>query len=93
MPSKPPVPDGSQARPRPAHPPTAPLTPAVPISSLLSGASYLLGAVPIKIKKYNQNLQEHSEEVNGDPIQEQEQHHSEEQSDYFNIESEDSEHV
>ncbi|KIJ55912.1 hypothetical protein M422DRAFT_239074 [Sphaerobolus stellatus SS14] len=38
-----------------------------------------------------EQLEEDSEEVNGDPIQEQEQDHSEEDSDYFNIESEDSE--
>ncbi|KIJ30405.1 hypothetical protein M422DRAFT_268056 [Sphaerobolus stellatus SS14] len=38
-----------------------------------------------------EHLEEDSEELNGDPIQEQEQNHSEEESDYFNIESENSE--
>ncbi|KIJ35433.1 hypothetical protein M422DRAFT_262394 [Sphaerobolus stellatus SS14] len=40
-----------------------------------------------------EHLEENSEELNGDPIQEKEQDHSEEESDYFNIESEDSEDV
>ncbi|KIJ27745.1 hypothetical protein M422DRAFT_271031 [Sphaerobolus stellatus SS14] len=43
------------------------------------------------VKHIKEQLEEDSEEVNGDPIQEQEQDHSEEASDYFNIESEDSE--
>ncbi|KIJ36512.1 hypothetical protein M422DRAFT_261068 [Sphaerobolus stellatus SS14] len=40
-----------------------------------------------------EQLEEDSEEVNGDPILEQEQDQSEEESDYKNIESEDSEDV
>ncbi|KIJ31738.1 hypothetical protein M422DRAFT_266484 [Sphaerobolus stellatus SS14] len=43
------------------------------------------------VKHIKEQLEEDSEEVNGDPIQEQEQDQSEEESDYFNIESEDSE--
>ncbi|KIJ36073.1 hypothetical protein M422DRAFT_261620 [Sphaerobolus stellatus SS14] len=40
-----------------------------------------------------EHLEEDSEEVNGDPIQDQDQDYGEEESDYFNIESEDSEDV